>query len=157
MAIIADNYGRRITIVMSTLIIFFGCIILIFSQTIWMASIALILCGMGSDSTLAILGSVSAESLDDNFRQKVGSIVQAAWTLGALVVTLFYYLYEDWKITTMYGLAIPALINTLLIIFFVKESPMYLAIKSPEIALKEINDIGWMNKKQKDILKIEDI
>jgi MFS family permease len=131
MAIIADNFGRRITVVISSLITFFGCLILVFSQNLWMASIALILCGMGSDSTLATLGSIAAESLDDNYRQKVSSIVQGAFTVGALLVTLFYYLFEDWKISSIYCLSIPALINTVIIITFVKESPMYLIIESP--------------------------
>jgi hypothetical protein len=70
------------------------------------------------------------------------------------LVTLIYYLFEDWKITSIYFLSIPALINAVLITWFVKESPMYLAIAGKEKALKEINDIGWINKKQKDILKI---
>lgn len=130
MAILADNHGRRITIVISSLITFFGCIILIFSQGLWMAAIGLLMCGMGSDSTLAVLGSIGAECCDDNFRQKATSIVQGAFTIGALLVTLFYYLFEDWKIATIYCLAIPAFINAAVIILFVKETPMYLIIGS---------------------------
>jgi hypothetical protein len=34
---------------------------------------------------------------------------------------------------------------------------MYLIIDDPENTLKQLNDIGWMNKKQRDILKMEDI
>lgn len=93
MAIVADNYGRRITLIISSLTTFGGCVLLIFSQNLWMAAIALIMGGMGSDSTLATMGSVVAETMDDNLRQKVTSIVQGAFTVGALVVTLFYYLY----------------------------------------------------------------
>jgi hypothetical protein len=85
-----------------------------------MAAIGLLMCGMGSDSNLAVLSSVGAECCDDNFRQKASSIVQGAFTVGALLVTLFYYLYEDWKITTIYCLSIPAFINAAVIIIFVK-------------------------------------
>lgn len=108
MAILADNYGRRLTLVISTLITFCGTIILIFSQGLWMAALGLLMCGMGSDSILSTLGSVCVECCDDNFRQKTGSIVQGAFTIGALLVTLFYYLYEDWKMTTIYCLSIPS-------------------------------------------------
>lgn len=37
-----------------------GCLILMFSQTIWMAAIGLALCGLGSDSVLGITSSIMA-------------------------------------------------------------------------------------------------
>lgn len=93
MAILADNSGRRITLVISSWITVAGCLLLVFAQGLWMASLGLVLCGFGSDSVLGTFGSTAAECLNDNFRQKVTSIVQGAFTVGALLVTLFYYLY----------------------------------------------------------------
>lgn len=93
MAIVADNYGRRIANIICCLMTLLGGVILIFSQTLWMASFALMVCGMGSDSLISTLCSTVAECLDDNFRQKVTSIVQATFTLGGLTVTLSYYLF----------------------------------------------------------------
>jgi MFS family permease len=131
MAVWADNHGRRTTIIVAVLSILLGSIILIFAQGMWMAVIGLLMCGIGTDAALALFSSISAECFDDNLRQKIGSVVQSTYILGTLVMTLFYYLFEDWKITTIYCLAIPAFINVIIIIIFVKESPMYLIIASP--------------------------
>lgn len=49
------------------------------------------------------------------------------------------------------------MINALAITYFLKESPMYLIKKDPENALKEINEIGQINKQQNDILTMADI
>ena len=70
-----------------------GCLILILSQTIWMAAIGLALCGLGSDSVLNITSSCFAEQYDDKMRQRHYTMIQGAFTLGALFVTLIYYLW----------------------------------------------------------------
>jgi MFS family permease len=131
MAVWADNHGRKNTLILSGIAMFIGSVILIFSIDLWMAVIGLLLCGIGSDAALTLFSSIGAEWYEDNYRQKVGSIVQTAYIVGALAVTLFYYLFEDWKITTLYCLIIPSFINAVIIILFVKESPMYLIIANP--------------------------
>lgn len=100
-----------------------------------MASLGLVFCGMGSDSVYGTFLSLGAECVNDNFRQRVSAIVQGFFVIGALFVTLFYYLFEDWQISTIYCLGIPSLICALVITFYIKESPMYLAMQSPEKAL----------------------
>ena len=92
-ALLADNMGRRAALVLGCWITFLGCIILIFAQALWMASLGLVFCGLGSDSVYGILLSLAAECVNDNFRQKISSIVQIFFVVGALFVTLFYYLY----------------------------------------------------------------
>ena len=63
------------------------------SQTIWMAGIGLLLSGFGSDSVLNITASVIAEQYNDYVRQKHFSLIQGTFTLGALFVTLIYFLF----------------------------------------------------------------
>ncbi len=70
-----------------------GGLILMLSSTIWMAALGLALCGLGSDSVLGITSSCLAEQYDDVMRQRHYTMVQGAFTLGALFVTLIYYLW----------------------------------------------------------------
>ena len=92
-ALLADNIGRRAALVLGCWLTVLGCIVLIFAQALWMASLGLILCGMGSDSVYGTLLSLASECVNDNFRQKISAIVQAFFIVGALFVTLFYYLF----------------------------------------------------------------
>ena len=130
MALWADNHGRKNTLRLAGIVVFVGSVILIFAVDLWMAVIGLLLCGIGSDAALTLFTSMGAEWYEDNHRQKVGSLVQTTYIVGALAVTLFYYLFEDWRVTTLYCLIIPSSINAILIFLFVKESPMYLIIQS---------------------------
>ena len=54
-------------------------------------------------------------------------------------------------------LFIPSLITLAGFIFILKESPMYMIRADPEHALKELNDIGRLNKGNPHILSMKDI
>lgn len=136
---LADNFGRRMVIIVFWAIGTAGCLLLVFSSELWMASLAFFFCGFGSDTALAITSSIIAECYNDNLRQKHTSIIQMAFTVAALLVTWVYYLAEDWIIVATYVIFIPAAITMILIVWFVKESPMYLIMSSPTNALKELN------------------
>lgn len=62
-----------------------------------------------------------------------------AFTAGGMLTTLLYYIWEDWRITSIYALTIPSAITLLLIIIFLKETPMYLVKEDPDNALKVLN------------------
>lgn len=85
-----------------------------------MAAASLFLCGFGSDSVLNVTFSIMVESYDDNLRQKHCAIIQMAFTGGALIATLFFYLWSDWKIVVIYTLIIPSVIAFFLILWYVK-------------------------------------
>ena len=50
----ADNYGRKKTLIISWAITTFGCILLIFSNSLLMAAFSLIMCGYGADAVTTI-------------------------------------------------------------------------------------------------------
>lgn len=58
MSIIADNFGRRLSMIISCGIFVIGSILLIFSQTLWMASMGLMLGGIGADGVTLIQNSI---------------------------------------------------------------------------------------------------
>ena len=122
----ADNYGRKRTIIISWGICCAGCTLLIFAQNIWMAGIALFLCGFGSDSGLTITGCLFAENYDDVTRQRYYSLSQGSFTLGALFATLIFYLWKDWRIAAIFAIAIPTYVTFAGFLLILKDSPMYL-------------------------------
>jgi MFS transporter, putative metabolite:H+ symporter len=123
---LSDNYGRRKITIIAWAICTLGCIILLVAPNIMMASAGLFLCGFGSDSVLSLTYSIMIECYEDYMRQKHCAIIQAAFTGGALLSTLIYWLWPSWKITAIYAFTIPTAITLILMIIYVKETPMYL-------------------------------
>jgi MFS family permease len=92
--------------------------------------------GFGTDSVTIVTGSILSEQCEDVARQKIFSIIQGAFTVGALIITFAYYLWKDWFVTVTFFLFIPVLITLFGFIYILKESPLYLIRDSPENALK---------------------
>ena len=76
--------------------------------------------GLGSDSVSIVTGSILSEQCEDVARQKIFAIIQGAFTVGALVVTLAYFLWKDWFVTVTFFLLIPLLITLFGFIFILK-------------------------------------
>jgi len=83
--------------------------------------------------------------------------IQACFSTGALIATLFYYLLEDWWAATFYSILIPAILTLILMLVFLEESPMFLVREGPIIAQKALNKIGKLNKGKSNCITIEDI
>ena len=91
-----------------------------FTETMWLAVIGLALMGFGSDSVTIITGSILSEQCEDVARQKVYAIVQGAFTVGALVITLVYFIWKDWFVTITFFVLIPQILTLLGFIFILK-------------------------------------
>jgi MFS family permease len=117
---LSDNYGRRKITIIAWAICTLGLLLLVLAQNMQMAAAALFLCGFGSDSVLCVTTSVMVECYEDNLRQKHCTIIQMAFTGGALLITLFFWLWQDWQPAVLYGLLIPSAITLFLIIWFVR-------------------------------------
>lgn len=92
--------------------------------------------GFGSDSVTIITGSILSEQCEDVSRQKIYAIVQGAFTVGALMVTLAFFIWKDWFVTITFFLLIPLIVTMFGFLFILKESPLYLVRDSPANALK---------------------
>jgi MFS family permease len=102
----------------------------------WLAALGLTLTGMGSDSVIVITGAIMSEQFEDMARQKIFSLIQGAFTLGGLLITLVYFIWEDWFIAITYFLFIPAILAELGLIFLLKESPFFMIRNNSNDALK---------------------
>jgi len=82
-----------------------------------MAALALIMCGYGADSVSTVTFTIVSESYDNDSRQIHSSVMQSSFALGSMFATLLFYIYEDWQITTIFALAIPATLTLILMIW----------------------------------------
>ena len=94
----ADNYGRKLSLIVSWGICVFGSLLVIMNENIISVSIGLFLSGFGSDASCNITFLFFCETLNNKKRQRYSIIVQIFFTLGALVGTSFFYLINDWRI-----------------------------------------------------------
>lgn len=53
-------------------------------------------------------------------------VIQPCFTAGGFVTTLFYYLFNDWWIMTLYSVLIPSVITFILMLVYLEECPMFL-------------------------------
>jgi MFS family permease len=116
----SDNFGRRTSILLAWSATTLGAIIVSLSQNIYMAGFGLFLSGAGSDAAINICFYFFGEVVGDKKRQQYSVIVQILFTLGAMTVTLFYYLIPNWRIVSIISITIPSIIGLLLLVLYVE-------------------------------------
>lgn len=89
----ADNYGRKRSLILAWIICTAGTIIVATSFHISMAAVGFFLSGFGSDASINICLFFFGEAVGSKNRQKYSIIVQIFFALGALVVTLFFFIF----------------------------------------------------------------
>lgn len=94
-----------------------------------MVAIGLFLSGCGSDAAINICFFFFGEVVGDKKRQKYSVIVQIFFTVGALIVTLFFYLIDNWRIVWCFLVAAPAIIELILLYSYIEETPQFLLRK----------------------------
>ena len=122
-----------------------------------MALAGLFLTGAGSESAIRISMAVFGEIVDFYERQKYSVALEISFGLAGILVGIIYYLFDDWKTINIFFLAIPAGIELILFIYYFEETPKFIIQKGVKKALKSLNRIGDINKKEKFLVKHEDI
>ena len=117
---LADNYGRKLSLLISWGICTVGCLVVVFDSNIYLVALGLFLSGFGSDASNNITFLFFCETLNNSKRQKYSIIVQIFFTLGALVGTTCFYLINDWRIVWSILVVFPALIYFFLLFCYVE-------------------------------------
>jgi cytochrome c oxidase subunit IV len=78
-------------------------------------------------------------------RQKYSVIVQMFFTVGALVMTLFFYVIDNWRINWCFLVVAPSLLTLVLIFMYIEETPQFLMKQDLIKALEALNRIGKIN------------
>ena len=111
----ADNYGRKKSILVSWFICTIGILIVAVSFNIYTIGLGLFLSGFGGDAVINITLLFFSEGVENKKRQKYSVIVQIFFAVGALIVTFFFYVIDDWRIIWCMMVAAPAIIELVLL------------------------------------------
>lgn len=128
----SDNFGRRSSILLAWGCATLGGIILAVSVNIPMAAVGLFFAGAGSDAAINICFYFFSEVVEDEKRQKYSIVVQIAFTIGAILVTVLFYIIPSWRIVVIISITVPAIIAFILVFLFVEETPQFLLRKGVE-------------------------
>lgn len=107
---LADNYGRKRALLMAWGVCAMGSIIVATSFHIAVAAVGFFLSGFGSDVSISISLLFFSEAVSGRKRQKYSIAVQCFFAVGALVVTLFFFIFENWRVVWCLLVTAPALV-----------------------------------------------
>ncbi|KAL4508271.1 hypothetical protein ABPG72_003575 [Tetrahymena utriculariae] len=143
----ADNKGRKTALFWSWMIGTVGVFLSGFSYSIIPFGIGFFLQGFGTNPAIIIHFSFLNEHSLGKFRELSSIGVQVFWGIGESFLVLAAYLVPYWRDLILFVFGIPvALLN--FGIFLVQESPKYLHEKNPQEAIKVLNKIARINKKE---------
>ena len=126
----SDNYGRKKSIIISWIIFTFGTILIVLSEELVLGGIAMFLIGVGSASMFMCF-HILHEILSTRTRQKYQILIQGFSSVGALLITLFFYLIKNWVIVCLILLVFPSILLLVFIFFNIEETPYFLLKKEP--------------------------
>lgn len=106
----SDNFGRRTSMVVSWSICTLGTLLVAFSVNIYMVAVGLFFSGCGCDAAINICFFFFGEVVGDQKRQKYSVFVQIFFTIGAMMITLFFSLINDWRINWIVLVTGPAIV-----------------------------------------------
>ncbi len=149
---ISDNYGRRLTMILSLGLAMLGSIITVIGYNLPMIAIGVVMSGGGINVSAGIVFYFLGETVDNIKRQKYSIMVQAAYAMGAVFLTGFYFFIGHWRVITIILTTIPVIITFFIFVIYVEESPLFLLKGDNKSALKSLNRIGYINFGIKDIL-----
>lgn len=142
----ADNFGRKSSMIVSWGLGTMGTVIVACSFNIYMVAVGLFFSGYGCDAAINICFFFFGEVVGDEKRQKYSVFIQIFFTVGAIIITLFFQLINDWRINWIALVAVPSIIELALLMFYIEETPQFLVKKGISATLKAMNRIGKINK-----------
>ena len=113
-----DNYGRKMSIVMTWTVTTVGVAILCASVHISMAVVGLFLAGAGCESANRISMAVLGEIVDYNVRQQYSVALEIAFALGGILIGVAYWVVPDWRIINIVLILVPCIVEESLFIFY---------------------------------------
>ena len=117
-SIFSDNYGVRKTLVYSCGIATLGSILMVTGFNLIFITIGVVLSGTGINLASSLAYGYISEVVEDHKRQKYSILITVSYTLGSMLLTVFYYWLENWRIITIFIQVIPLTITFLLIALY---------------------------------------
>lgn len=125
-SLVADNIGRRPTLIFCQLIGLVSLTTLLFARSLLMAEICLFSSGFGMLSFMPVGFCIFAEVLSSTKRQKMKILTQACRPLGGALCAIGFFYMSNWKTVFVIFLIVPLVITLTLTLFFLQETPLIL-------------------------------
>jgi len=103
--------------------------------------------------------SIMSEVMDFHLRQKYSLILQCAFGLAGIFVSVGYYLLRDWRNVTHLFCTLPSILCLAVIIFYLEETPNNLLKQGSQAVLGSLRRISKINGLQftitdEDVIKV---
>ena len=146
---LTDKIGRKKTLFITSILFLIGIFITVIAKTVFVLMTGRIIVGLAIGIVSMATPLYIAEMSDPNHRGALVSLNQLAVTIGILLGYLIDYLYSndaEWRV--MFGFALIPTIMLLLGLFFIPETPSYLAsIGKKQKAIKILDKISLKHSK----------
>ena len=114
----SDNMGRRVGMILTSLTSTVGFVLISMGQNMGVIGVGLFMVGAGCESNMRINISIMSEMVDFHLRQKYSLILQCAFGLAGIFVSVGYYLLRDWRNVTHLFCTLPSILCLLIIILY---------------------------------------
>jgi MFS family permease len=141
----ADNFGRRVAVLLTWSTATVGLGLLWASTSIEVACVGLFLAGAGCESNIRVTLAVLSETVDYHLRQTYSLILQTAYGLAGICVSLGYYFLQNWRVVNLVFCALPALLLLVALTAYLEETPRHLARRSSRALLESLRRIASIN------------
>ncbi|KAG2667057.1 hypothetical protein I3760_15G094400 [Carya illinoinensis] len=148
LASLADSsLGRKNMLFLSCLMMSLSSMLTVFSANIWIYSALRFLCGFFRSTIGTCALVLATELVGKSWRGQVGVIGFFCFTLGFLSLPAMAYMNRGSSWRSLYlWTSIPALFYTILVHFFVRESPRWLFVRGREVeAMATLRSIASFN------------
>ena len=130
---IADNYGRKLAIVISWSIFIFGISILSLANSVLMIGMGQLLSGFGINPAITLSYSFINEQCLGKNRQLYSIMIQISFAIGECMIAFIFLSTFDWR--SILKIILIFSVGALLCLFYLVESPQFLVTKDRKKAL----------------------
>ena len=139
LSVFGDMVGRKKLLLFNMAFTIIGLVLTICSQNLLMAGWGMFMAIMGIKASHNITFIFISETVHQSFRHKFSTGIELCFTLGGCCNILWYYLFSSSEIILISFYAVPALLTTIAIVFFVEDTPIAMLTKfTPEKAYKDL-------------------
>ncbi|MGE7955129.1 MFS transporter [Pseudomonas sp. NPDC089530] len=129
---IADNIGRKKTMLLSVFVYGTGTLLCAFADSLWQLNLLRFCVGIAVGGLWSAAAALVSEIWPPAGRAKAFAVMQTGWSGGSLLAAIFAWSFldstnpESWRTLFIYA-SIPTYFTLVFIWLFVKESPVWLA------------------------------
>jgi OCT family organic cation transporter-like MFS transporter 4/5 len=145
---VADNYGRKISLIWAWGACFVGCLLFVFNGNRESTIIlGLFLQGLGSNPGITLHFSFLTEQVAGKARQMMCAALQIAFSLSSILISVIFYYSRNWFWNSIFLLCLPMLVTSVLNCLLV-ESPKFTIKRNKDRTLRILNRIARINGRQ---------